>query len=52
MEPNHKILPIDFLPSRNEFIFNEIKISSKFDSGNLLDVNRVNENTVRIKNIN
>jgi hypothetical protein len=46
MEPNHKTLPLDYQPQQNEFNFNDIKFSSKFDSGNLLNVVQVDDNTV------
>lgn len=44
MEPPviYKTLPLDYHPQQNEFNFEEIKFSSKFDSGNLLKVERIN----------
>jgi hypothetical protein len=47
IQPNHKILPLNYQPQRNEFKFNNIKFSSNFDSGNLLNVVQVDDNNVR-----
>jgi hypothetical protein len=47
IQPNHKTLPLNYQPQQNEFKFNNIRFSSKFDSGNLLNVVQVDDNTVR-----
>jgi hypothetical protein len=47
MDSKYKPLPIDFHPQRNEFIFDEIKFSSKFDSGNLLNVKQISHSEVK-----
>lgn len=42
MEPVFNILPLDFSPQQNEFFFEEenLKFTSKFDSGNMLKVEK------------
>ena len=48
MEKLHKILPLNFHPQQNTFYFDEICFSSEFDSGNLQNVIKIDENTVKI----
>jgi hypothetical protein len=48
MEPFYTTLPKDYQPQQNEFKFENITFSSKFDSGNLLSVERVDQYTVYI----
>jgi hypothetical protein len=59
MEPKESIFynqpHIDYLPQQKEFFFAEdnLKFSSKFDSGNLYHIEkRYNESTVNIKEKN
>ncbi len=42
MEPIFSILPLNFQPQQKEFFFEEdnLKFSSKFDSGNMLKAER------------
>ena len=49
MEPLYTILPLNYHPQQKEFFFpeDEIKFTSKFDSGNLYKVEKINENTVQ-----
>jgi len=51
IEPIFNILPINFQPQQKEYLFDEdnIKFSSKFDSGNMLKAERhLNSSTVKI----
>jgi hypothetical protein len=45
-KPIHKLLPTNFHPQQNEFIFNSITITTKFDSGNLLYAENPSPDTV------
>lgn len=45
-QPLYKVLPLDYHPQHNEKKFNDITISSKFDSGNLQSINQSREDTV------
>lgn len=51
MEPIYNVLPFNYQPQQKEFFFEEenLKFSSKFDSGNMLKVERSGNNSV-IKN--
>ncbi len=48
-KPVYSSLPINYQPQQTEFIFeqDEIKFSSKFDSGNMQNTERVECNDVR-----
>ena len=53
MEPLHNILPLNYQPQQKEFFFEKdnLKFSSKFDSGNMLKADKINENIVHIFNL-
>ncbi len=42
----YKVLPVNYHPQQNEFEFDNIKFTSNFDSGNLLNVKQLDHNTV------
>ena len=48
MEPCNKNLPLNYHPQQKEFTFEGIKFTSQFDSGNLFNVDRVDDVTVRM----
>jgi hypothetical protein len=46
METVQKTLPINFHPQQNEFIFDSLTFNSKFDSGNLERVEKIDDDNV------
>ncbi len=48
-QPTYSTLPLTYQPQQNEFLFEEdqIKFSSKFDSGNLQKVEKSEANEVK-----
>ena len=47
-QPVHTTLPLNYQPQQNEFLFEEdlIKFTSKFDSGNLQNAEKIESNEV------
>jgi hypothetical protein len=51
MEPCYKTLPLNYHPQQKEFNFEGIKFTSKFDSGNIYNVDKIHDTTVsKLKN--
>jgi len=50
-QPIYSTLPLSYQPQQTEFKFDEdeLKFSSKFDSGNLQNVERLDSNEVLLK---